>query len=538
MNSIYYNGNPQIKKAGISQDLTAKQIEEYLRCQEDPIYFIEKYVKIISLNDGLVFFDMWDFQKRMIRTFHDNRFVINLLPRQMGKTITVAAFLLHHAIFNPDTSIGILANKAATAREILSRMKRMLENLPFFLQPGVKTYNKGSVEFGNGSSIMASATSSDSIRGFSFNVIYLDEFAFVDGADEFYTSTYPVISSGDNTKVIITSTPNGMNLFYKLWTEAKMERNDYVPVEVHWSENPNRDKKWEETTRRNIGDKQFSQEYGCSFYGSSNTLIDGEKLATLTWYKAIEESENMKIYERPKDDHTYIMTVDVSEGVGGDYSVINLTDISETPYKQVAVWRNNKTTPIVLPEIVERIAKMYNDAYVLIETNTIGHQVSTTLFHEYEYENIIITTVQDGNNNVSGGFSNKIDYGIRMTKKSKRIGCSNIKTLIESDLYMVTDFDTVSELQSFIKKGQSYEAEDQKFDDIAMTLVSFGWLSTQDYFEDLSEFNSRKLIMDSKMQLIEDELTPLGFFHNDFDHSDPFQQNDSYLDNEHESSFL
>lgn len=261
--NLYYNGNVTIKKAGVQQKLSPHEIEEYVKCRDDPVYFCRKYVKIIDLDRGLVHFDMWDFQEKMIKTFSENRFVINLLPRQMGKTITVAAFLLHYAIFNKHKSIGILANKAATSREILGRIQRMLENLPFFLQPGVVEYNKGNVEFGNGSTLMAAATSSDSIRGFSFNVVYLDEFAFVENADTFYTSTYPVISSGSNTKVLITSTPNGMNLFYKLWEDARMGRNDFVPVKVHWSENPKRDNKWKETTLKNIGKRQFAQEYEC-----------------------------------------------------------------------------------------------------------------------------------------------------------------------------------------------------------------------------------------------------------------------------------
>jgi len=314
----------------------------------------------IDLDKGLVHFDMWDFQEKMIKTFSENRFVINLLPRQMGKTITVAAFLLHYAIFNKHKSIGILANKAATSREILGRIQRMLENLPFFLQPGVVEYNKGNVEFGNGSTLMAAATSSDSIRGFSFNVVYLDEFAFVENADTFYTSTYPVISSGSNTKVLITSTPNGMNLFYKLWEDARMGRNDFVPVKVHWSENPKRDNKWKETTLKNIGKRQFQQEYECAFHGSSGTLISGEKLAELVWQEPIQETENTKIYERVKKGHSYLINVDVGEGVGSDFSVINVTDITTQPYKQVMVYRSNEISPMVLPEYVERFAKEYN----------------------------------------------------------------------------------------------------------------------------------------------------------------------------------
>lgn len=522
MSNNFYNGNPNIKKAGIPEQYTKEQIDEYIKCAQNPIYFIKKYVKIISLDEGLVFFDVWDFQEKMIDTFHKNRFVINLLPRQMGKTITVAAFLLHYSIFNPEKSVGILANKAATAREILARMKRMIENLPFFLQPGIKEYNKGSVEFGNGSVVMAAATSSDSIRGFSFNVVYLDEFAFVDGADEFYTSTYPVISSGRDTKVLITSTPNGMNLFHKIWTEAKLQQNDFVPIQVHWSENPNRDEQWKQTTLRNIGEKRFAQEYECTFYGSSGTLIDGKKLAELTWAKPIKETENLKVYESPRKGNSYVMTVDVSEGAGSDFTVINITDISDETYKQVAVWRSNRTSPLILPEILERLAIQYNNANVLIETNSVGAQVATMLYHEYEYENIIITKNKNGENVIS--FNSSMDYGLRTTQKSKRIGCSNIKSLIENDLYIIQDYDTVAELQTFSKRGKSYEAEDGKHDDLVMSLVIFGWLASQDYFEDMSKVSMKEAILQRKMEIIDEDIVPIGF-HDDIAEAMEFEEN-------------
>jgi hypothetical protein len=528
--TIYYNGNVNIKKAGVHQEYTPEQLAEYIKCKDDPIYFIKNYVKIVSLDEGLVKFDMWEFQERMIETFFQERWSINLLPRQMGKTITVAAFILHYAIFNSQKSVGILANKGATAREILSRVKRMIENLPFFLQPGVKEYNKGSVEFGNGSSVMAAGTSNDAIRGFSFNVVYLDEFAFVDNADEFFTSTYPVISSGKDTKVIITSTPNGMNLFYKLWTEANSKRNKFVPIKVHWNENPNRDEKWKEETLANIGQRQFDQEYGCSFFGSSGTLISGEKLACLTWEDPIQQDDKMSVYENPIEGHTYIATVDVAEGVGSDFSVIHITDITEMPYRQVLVYRDNRVSPIVLTEVTERLATKYNDAYILVETNSIGSQVGVFLHNEYEYENLIITSVKAQENVISGGFSGSAtDYGLRTTKKSKRIGCTNLKTLVEEDILLIRDFETVSELQTFSSRGQSYEAEDGKHDDIVMTLVLLGWISTQDYFIDLVNNDARAKTMENRMSQIEAELTPFGFIQDgDIDRINSDESNGEY----------
>ena len=513
MANNFYNGNRKLKKAGVSQEMTPHEQAEFARCRADPIYFCKKYVKIVDLDNGIVNFDMWDFQEEMMKSYVDNRFVINLLPRQMGKSITTVAFCLHTAIFKKHQQIGVLANKAATARKILQQAQRMYENLPFFLQVGVEEWNKGSVEFGNGSSIIAESGNSDAVRGFTFNTIVLDEFAFLENAEEFYTSTYPVISSGSKSKVIIISTPNGMNLFYKMWEDAKAGRNEFKHVEVNWWQHPRRDQAWADTAQKNMGKRKFGQEFGNQFHGSSGTLISGEKLAALVWNEPLKESESIKVYEEPQPGHSYLITVDVGEGVGGDHSIINVSDITEQPYRQVCVFRNNETAVMVLPQFVERLAMEYNEAFVLVETNSIGGQVSNILYHDYEYENMVVTATKQSENVVSGGFASTSEIGIRMTKKSKRIGCTNIKALIENDLYIVNDFETISELQTFVAKGQSYEAEEGKHDDIVMTLVALGWLSTQDYFKDLMDVDNRAAVLARQMQAIEDDITPVGFHH-------------------------
>lgn len=508
-----YNGNPDIKRAGEVHNFTAEEVQEYVKCSKDIVYFVEKYVKIITLDYGMQLFEPYEYQERMLKAFEQNRFVINLLPRQTGKTTIVAAYILWYAIFTAEKSVGILANKEATAIEILDRIKRMFENLPHFLQPGVKEYNKKNVKLGNESNILAFATGSDAVRGRSFNFVYLDEFAFVDNADEFFASTYPVISSGKKTKVIITSTPNGMNLFYKLWMDAKMDRNSFAHIEVKWDEHPERDQEWRTETIRNIGLKRFRQEFECRFIGSTDTLIDGETLAAMVWDEAIVDDEYNMIYEEIDPEATYVMTVDVSEGAGVDYSVINVTNVSVMPYRQVHVWRSNTTPPMILPEIVERLGHKYNNAWVLVETNSIGGQVATMLYHDYEYDNIITTKIDQQDNVMSTGFSGRTDYGVRMTKKSKRVGCSNIKTLIENDMYVVKDFRTIEELQTFSRKRDSYEAEQGKNDDIVMTLVGFGWLSTQEYFTEFTHFDAKKTVLEKKLKSIEDDMVPMGFFH-------------------------
>lgn len=345
----------------------------------------------------------------------------------------------------------------------------------------------------------------------SHNCVYLDEFAFVENADEFYASTYPVISSGDTTKVIITSTPNGMNLFYRMWTDAKNSLNAFIPLQVHWSENPNRTQEWKDTTLKNIGQVRFNIEYECMFAGSSGTLITGEKLAAMAWVPPLLENGSLTVYEKPIEGHTYISTIDVSEGAGSDFSVIHIIDITKPPYTQSCIFRSNTTSPLILPEIAERMAIEYNEAYILVETNSIGSQVATYLYHEYEYENVIITNVKNQENVISGGFGTNIDYGLRTTKKSKRIGCSNLKTLIETDVLIIRDFTTISELQTFSRKGVSYEAEDGKYDDVVMTLVIFAWLTTQDYFIDLTNDDLRSNVTRNKLSFIDSDVLPAGY---------------------------
>ena len=492
--NTFYNGNPKVKKAGIPQRYTKHQLAEYKKCRDDVTYFARNYCKIISLDEGLIKFNLRDYQERLLKDLSEHRFNVVLTSRQTGKTITTASFLTHYLCFNSHKSIGIVANKGALAREILHRMKRMYEGLPFFLQPGVVEWNKGSVELGNGSSVMAGSTTSDSIRGFTFNMIMVDEAGFIDGFDEFYTSTYPVISSGKTSKIILVSTPNGINLFHKIWKDANLGKNTFHPTRVDWHEVPHYDEIWKAETIKNIGQKRFDQEYGNRFSGSSGTLISGDKLELLEWIDPIEEIENFTSYNEIIEDHVYVITVDPSEGAGQDSSVCNIIDITEFPYKQVAVYRNDKIQPIYLPEIVMSLAITYNKAYVLVETNSIGSQVGSTIYYDYEYDNIITSAIKYGDNTV--GISGKnFDFGLRMTKKSKMIGCSNLKQLIESDKLLIQDFQTIEELNTFTKKGKSYEAEENKYDDIVMTLVSFAWLTTQDYFTDLFNIDVKREIL-------------------------------------------
>ena len=428
-----YLGNPNLKRANVPINFTEEQIQEYLKCKADPVYFAKNYIKIVSLDEGLVPFSLYDFQEEMVNTFHANRFNIAKLPRQTGKSTTVVAYLMHYAIFNDNVNIGILANKAPTARELLGRLQLAYENLPTWLQQGIIAWNKGSMELENGSKILASSTSASAVRGMSFNIIFLDEFAFIPNhiAEQFFASVYPTISSGKSTKVIIISTPNGMNMFYKLWHDAELGRNEYTTTEVHWSQVPGRDEKWKEQTIANTSERQFTQEFECEFLGSVDTLISAAKLRSLSYDEPLVQRGGLKIYEHPKEKHEYLMTVDVSRGVNNDYSAFILYDITEVPYKIVGIYRNNEVKPMIFPNIINQVSTQYNQAYILCEVNDIGDQVASILQYDLENENVLMCAMRGRAGQVVGqGFSGtKTQLGVKMSTTVKKIGCSNLKQL-------------------------------------------------------------------------------------------------------------
>lgn len=528
--NVGYNGNRLIKKSGVVHEFTKEQIQEYIKCSKDIAYFVKNYCKIITLDHGMQLFAPYDYQVKMMNAFDENRFTVCLLPRQMGKTTCAAAYLLHYAIFNADKSIGILANKAAVAREILNRLQRMYENLPLWLQPGVKEWNKGSMVLDNESVIMAAATSSDSVRGFSFNCLFLDEFAHVDNQIVFWESTYPVVSSGSESKVIICSTPNGLDLFYKIYSEAEQKINNFVPLKVNWWEHPKRDEEWKETTLKNIGYEQFKQEYENEFMGSSGTLIDGSKLKVLTHKNPVIEQSDIKMYHKPEKGHIYVCVADVSRGKGLDYHAFHIIDVTKMPYQQVCTYRNNLEAPPDYAEIVYRLCKNYNDAYLLVEINDIGGQVADTVFYEFEYENVLYTeSAGRSGKRISGGFGQNVDRGIRTTKSVKAIGCSMLKLLIEQDQLIINDFNTIKELSTFSRKGKSYEAESGNNDDLVMGLVLFSWLTDQDFFRNITDINTMIALKQRSQEQLEEELLPFGFNTNDmFDEPDniPVATND------------
>ena len=529
----HYLGNPKLKKANIQIDFSQEEIQEVVRCSKDIVYFCETYQKIISIDEGLMPFEPYEYQKEIMHSVNENRFVICKMPRQTGKTTTMVAVMLHYALFNPDFNIAILANKAATAREILGRLQLAYENLPWFLQQGIVEWNKGSIILENGSKIFASSTSASAIRGMSINLVYLDEFAFVPSTvqDEFFSSVYPTISSGRSSRVLITSTPNGMNMFYKLWHDAEKGFNDYATVSVNWWDVPGRDEEWKEQTIRNTSEKQFAVEFECEFLGSSDTLIDAHKLRHLVFENPIEHNENLKIFEKPIPEHIYTLTADTSRGVGNDYSAFVIFDVTQVPYKVVATYKSNTIAPVLYPKAIYNAARAYNNAQVLVEINDIGQQVADILHNDLEYESVISAQWKGrAGQIVGGGFGGgDSQLGIRTTPAMKRVGCAMLKTIVENDRMIINDFDILSELTTFVanKRGTNFEAEQGQNDDLAMCLVFFAWLTNQSYFKELTDIDIRKNLYELNQQAIEDQLVPFGII-DDGNVDDEWQEDDEF----------
>lgn len=509
-----YLGNTYLKRSNEQIEYTPDQIKEYMRCAQDPIYFAENYIKIVHVDKGFVPLDMYDYQKEITNKITNSRRVAVLTARQSGKTTTATAVILHYILFNEHKTVAILANKGDSAREVLDRIKLAYEALPKWLQQGIEEWNKGNITLENGCKIYAGTTTSSAIRGKSISFLYLDEVAFIEGYDEFFASVYPTISSGETTKLLMTSTPNGLNHFWKTCKGAEEGTNGYEYVKVMWYDVPGRDEKWKQETLEalDFDEEKFNQEYCCQFLGSSGTLIDGSKLKELAYSRPVAQSEGLTQYERAIEDHSYVMTVDVSRGKGLDYSTFNIIDITKMPYKQVCTFRDNMVSPVDFASVIYRIGLTYNECAILIEINDIGEQVSDVLLMDYGYENLLYTENAGRNGKrISSGFGKRVDNGIRTTKSVKSVGCTILKMLIEQNQLLLRDFNTIQELSRFSKKGSSYEAESGSHDDLVMNLVIFAWLTDQTFFKDLTDINTLMKLRQKTEEQIEEDLLPFGF---------------------------
>jgi hypothetical protein len=512
MRETNYLGNPNVRGADVEHPWTKEELKEYKKCLDDPKYFAKKYCKVIHLDKGLIPFDLYPYQEKMFDSFTDHRFNIVLACRQSGKSIAVVAYLLWYAIFFGEQVVGVLANKNAIAREMLARITLMLENLPFFLQPGCTALNKGSIGFSNNSRIIAAATSSSSIRGMSLNLVYLDEFAFVENASEFYTSTYPVISSGKTSKIIITSTANGIgNMFHKLYEGAVQGTNEFTPTRVDWWDVPGRDAAWKQMTVENTSELQFDQEFGNSFHGTGNTLISADVLLALRSTEPQEYYNNVKIFDQPQDGHSYLMFVDVSRGRGQDYSTFTVIDISCNPFVQVCTYRDNMISPLLFPDMLYKYAMHYNEAHVIVESNDAGQVVCNGLYYDLEYENVFVESMIKAN-----------AIGVTMTSKVKRIGCSNLRDIMSQKKLVIKDEETIREMSTFVAKGRSYQADHNSHDDLMMNLVMFGWFTSTPFFAESTDINMKNLLYKQKVKQLEDEVIPVGVMPEREDNHHPF----------------
>ena len=526
-----YLSNPNLKKVGVNIEFTQDQIQDYVKCAKDPIYFIKRFVKIVHVDHGLIPLDLYEYQERMINTFNENRFVITKMPRQSGKSTAVVGFILHYLLFNSDKNIAVLANKAELARELLDRIKKAYEHLPLWLQQGILTWNKGSIEVENGSKILATSTTGSAARGQSFSLVFLDEFAFVQHgiADEFFKSVYPTISSGTETKMIIVSTPKGMNHFYKMWVEAEEERSNFIPLAVNWWETPGRDDDWKVQQIANTSEESFDQEFACNFLGTSNTLINANTLRNLAFVRPMFQKQGFDQYEEIQQGHEYIIVVDTARGVGGDYSAFVVIDVSDIPYRVVAKYRDKNISPLIYPELIYNVANNFNKAFVLVEINDIGEQISNILYRDLEYENLFITAMKGrAGQRIGAGFGKNTQLGVRTTKQVKRIGCSTLKDLVEDQKIVIEDFDVIEELSNFISKKDSYEADEGHHDDLAMCLVLFGWLIRQEYFKDLTNSDIRQKYLADKEELLDEEMLPFGFYDDGIDDTPQVERVDHY----------
>jgi hypothetical protein len=434
----------------------------------------------------------------------------------MGKSQTVAAYVLWYSLFNNNKTVAILAHKSDAAMEILSRYQLMYENVPLWMQQGIKTWNKGDVELENGSSVFTAATSSAGIRGKSVNLLYVDEAAIIPNniAEAFFTSVYPVVSAGETTKIILTSTPLGYNHFWKFWNEAENGTNGFTPLRVEYHEHPKRDKKWADEQKALLGEIKFNQEVLCAFLGSSNTLINADTIARLSPKPYTFSSDGLDVLEPPKEKHAYFIVVDTSRGVGGDYSAFTVIDTTEYPFSVVAKYRDNKVSPLLYPSFILKAAKDYNNAFVLVEINDIGQQVADIIHNELEYENMIWVGSDSRYGQVLSSSGKNATLGVRTTKQIKRIGCATLKSLVENNKLLVFDKDIISEFSTFIEHNGSFEADEGYNDDLTMTLVLFAWVSNDTMFKDIMNANNRQALFSQQIKNIEEELTPFGFIDN------------------------
>lgn len=480
---IEYN----LKKAGQKSAFDKEKIIHLKKCLEDPIYFAENFFKIQTFR-GSDYFRPYDFQKEIIKTFHNYKNIIALTARQMGKTTCSACYILWKAIFQSNQTILILAQLERQALEIMHKVRYAYEELPDWIKPGVITYNKGSIEFDNGSRIMSRATSPNAARGLSLSLLYLDEFAFVPAkiAEEFWAAVQPTLSTGG--KCIITSTPNSdEDLFAKLYFAATktidengnerengLGENGFKAITFRWNAHPERDEKWAESQLAILGHEMFERECNCSFIQRDETLIDPIVLANLVGRNPIltEMQGKLRWYDKITDNSTYFVGLDPSIGTGGDYAAIQVFRMEDM--FQIAEWRDNKSDIKTQMTVIKHILNRLNlaskvDVYWSFENNAIGEAIVTLLKEQGEdsYNGMLVNEPKS-----SPGMSRKKRRkGFTTTTKSKMSACAKLKQLIEKNKIKINSKLLISELKNYVKTASSFEAKGDETDDLVSALL-------------------------------------------------------------------
>lgn len=514
---------PNNRKIFSYREYKTEELLELIKCFQDPIYFCNTYCKIVTLDKGLTSTHLFPYQETMIKAVATSNYVICKFPRQSGKTTATSMLCLWLALFNDDYNIGIVAQNEKTAIGILSRVKKAYDNLPEFLKMETINWSAKTVVFVNGSMISVSGTSAASARGGSYNFLYLDEFAFVPDhiQHEFYQSTIPTITAGNTGKILITSTPHGLNKFYKIWKDSENGNNKFRRVAIEWFEVPGRDEKWRREQENLLGKDGFLQEYNCDFLGSTHTLISAKKLQEMSWGEPLQEHDGLDIYKYPTAGHQYIIVADVSQGINLDYSAFIVFDVTKWPITIAAKYQNNKINSIKYAQLLVSIAKNYNNAYCLVEVNNIGIEIADIMFTDFEYTNLFSCHNKNKDKKLELTLSDMIGesrLGVITSQLVKRLGCNSLKNMIESDRLIIEDHDIIEQLSVFVQFKKSYQAEAGKNDDLVVCLFLFAYLVDSDIYKQLSDKSFRKELLTAFNKTNDEQVGIFGFS------SVPFQE--------------
>lgn len=476
-----------IKKANRQETYTEEQITDLVACMdpdEGYLYFARKFAYIQHPTKGKLLFDPYEYQLRLMHSYHSYRFNINMMPRQTGKTTCAAIYLAWYAMFNPDQTILIAAHKYTGAQEIMSRIRFVYETCPDHIRAGVTSYNKGSIEFENGSRIISQTTTGNTGRGLSISLLYCDEFAFVQPniAEEFWTSISPTLATGG--RAIITSTPNSdEDTFATIWKQAEQKFDEHGNEQevgingfhsfiAQWDEHPDRDEQWKKDEIGRIGEEKFRREYGCEFLVFEETLINSLKLAAMEGISPKIQMGQVRWYKKPDPKKSYVVALDPSMGTGGDYAAIQIIELPT--YEQAGEWQHNQTAIPgqirVLRDVCTYLAeetKGSNNIYWSVENNGIG-EACLLVIQDFGEENIPGLFVSEP---IRKGHVRKFRKGFNTTHSSKTTACARLKTMVENDKLLIKSKPLISELKAFIAAGSSFQAKPGHTDDLVSSLL-------------------------------------------------------------------